>query len=98
MRDIFEPRGEPAKSIYQVFQTEAVRRKGRPLDEWIQAGRDAVFRECVNQAKKARAACTDTGRGTRGGALRSRIGRLRREMGLPAGPSNETDRRARGLK
>lgn len=52
MRDIFEPRDESAKSIYQAFQTEAVRRKGRPLDEWIKAERDAVFRECVNQAQK----------------------------------------------
>ncbi len=52
MPDIFEPHREPAKSIYLAFQAEAAKRKGRPLDEWVKAERDAVFRECTHQAKK----------------------------------------------
>jgi hypothetical protein len=51
MRDIFEPRHEPAKSIYLAFQTEALKRKERAVDEWIIAERDAVFRECAHQAQ-----------------------------------------------
>lgn len=51
MRDIFEPRHEPARSIYLAFQAEAAKRNGRSVDEWIKAERDAVYRECVNQAQ-----------------------------------------------
>ena len=52
MRDIFEPRHEPARSIYLAFQSEAANRKGRSTDEWLSAERDAVFREAVHQAQK----------------------------------------------
>jgi hypothetical protein len=52
MRDIFEPLHEPAKSIYLAFQAEAAKRKGRALDEWIKAEREAVFRVCAQQAQK----------------------------------------------
>jgi hypothetical protein len=51
MRDIFEPKHEPAKSIYAAFQAEAAKRKGRSVDEWIKAERSAVFLECVHQAQ-----------------------------------------------
>jgi hypothetical protein len=52
MRDIFEPRHEPARSIYHAFQTEATKRKGRSIDEWLAAERDAVFREATHQAQR----------------------------------------------
>ncbi|HSY26734.1 MAG TPA: hypothetical protein VK832_04480 [Burkholderiaceae bacterium] len=51
MRDIFEPRQEPAKSIYLAFRSEAAMRKGRQVDVWVKAERDAVYRECVRQAQ-----------------------------------------------
>lgn len=52
MQDIFEPRYEPARSIYMAFQKEAEKRKGRSVDEWLAAERDAVYRESVHQAQK----------------------------------------------
>ena len=52
MQDIFEPRHEPARSIYRAFQTEATKRKGRSIDEWLAAERDAVFREATHQAQR----------------------------------------------
>jgi hypothetical protein len=52
MQDIFEPRHEPARSIYHAFQAEATRRKGRTIDQWQAAERDAVFREAAHQAQK----------------------------------------------
>jgi len=52
MRDIFEPRNEPAKSIYLAFQAETAKRKGRSVDEWTSAEREAVYRESVRQAQK----------------------------------------------
>ncbi|MHA6848766.1 hypothetical protein [Ralstonia syzygii] len=52
MRDVFEPKREPALSIYNAFQAEATKRHGRSVEEWIAAERDAVFRESVHQAQK----------------------------------------------
>ena len=52
MRDIFQPKHEPARSIYEAFQIEATKRKGRAVEEWIAAERDAVFREAAHQAQK----------------------------------------------
>jgi hypothetical protein len=51
MQDIFEPRREPARSIYLAFQAEATRRKGRSINEWSTAEREAVFRESTYQAQ-----------------------------------------------
>ena len=51
MPDIFEPRNEPAKSIYLAFQEEAAKRKGRSVDEWMAAERYVVHQECVRQAQ-----------------------------------------------
>jgi hypothetical protein len=51
MADIFEPRREPARSIYLAFQAEATRRKGRSVDEWLTAEREAVYRESIHQAQ-----------------------------------------------
>jgi len=52
MRDIFEPRQEPARSIYKAFQAEAEKRNERTLDEWMEAEKDAVHREAVFQAQR----------------------------------------------
>lgn len=45
MKDVFEPRAEPARSIYLAFQREAENRQSRDLEEWITAERNAVFQE-----------------------------------------------------
>ncbi|MBM5458738.1 hypothetical protein H8F21_14315 [Pseudomonas sp. P66] len=52
MSDIFQPRTEPAKSIYGAFQAEAAMRAERSLDEWQAAERNAVHREAGIQAQK----------------------------------------------
>ena len=52
MKDIFQPKSEPAGSIYDAFQNEAAKRKGRNVEEWVKAERDAVFREATHQAQK----------------------------------------------
>lgn len=52
MRDIFQPRHEPARSIYEAFQNEATKRKGRSAEEWQAAEREAVFREAMIQAAR----------------------------------------------
>jgi hypothetical protein len=50
-KDVFEPRHEPARSLYLAFQTEASNRKERSVDEWMAAERNAVFREANHQAQ-----------------------------------------------
>ena len=52
MIDIFEPRNEPARSIYRAFQAEAKKRNGRTADEFITAEREAVINEAASQAQK----------------------------------------------
>lgn len=52
MHDVFRPRHEPARSIYDAFQAEASKRKGRGVDDWMTAERDTVFREAAHQAQK----------------------------------------------
>lgn len=52
MHDCFQPRYEPARSVYDAFQKEAAQRKGRSIDEWVKAEREAVFREATHQAQK----------------------------------------------
>lgn len=52
MPDIFRPRHDPARSIYDAFQCEADKRKGRTVEEWMTAEREAVFREATHQAQK----------------------------------------------
>ena len=39
MRDIFEPSHESAKSIDLAFQSEVLKRQGRPPGEWAKAER-----------------------------------------------------------
>ena len=52
MRDVFQPRHEPARSIYDAFQNEAAKRKGRSVDEWLTAEREAVLCEATTQAAR----------------------------------------------
>ena len=57
MRDILQPRREPARSIYEAFQAEAEKRPGRSFEEWQAAERDAVYREAAHQAQKLGLRC-----------------------------------------
>lgn len=50
--DIFRPHKDPAKQIYDAFVAESDRRQGRPLQEWIQAERDAVLTAAVGIAQR----------------------------------------------
>lgn len=43
MHDDFRPHQIPAKMIYDAFQEEAKKRKGRTVDEWMNAERHAVL-------------------------------------------------------
>lgn len=52
MKDFFEPKTEPARSIYRAFQVEALKRDGRDFERWREAELDAVYQEAVSQAKK----------------------------------------------
>ena len=52
MQDIFKPRHEPARSIYEAFQREASKRKGRSIEEWTSAEREAVLREATSKAQQ----------------------------------------------
>jgi hypothetical protein len=52
MNDIFEPRNEPAKSIYLAFQDEATKRKGRSVPDWTQAELARVHSEACNHAQR----------------------------------------------
>lgn len=50
--DPFRPRAEPAATIYDAFQEEATKRKGRKFEEWSAAEIEAVLRCAILQAKK----------------------------------------------
>lgn len=52
--DIFRPRNEPARSIYDAFQDEATKRKGRTVEEWLSAERSAVFTTACELAVRFR--------------------------------------------
>ena len=52
MQDIFRPRNEPAQSIYDAFQKETTKRKGRSVEEWVAAEREAVLREATAKAQQ----------------------------------------------
>lgn len=52
MHDIFQPRHEPARSIYEAFRKESEKRRGREPEVWIAAEREAVLQEAVRQAEK----------------------------------------------
>jgi hypothetical protein len=42
--DPFRPQFEPARSIYDAFVAESGKRRGRSLETWIEAERQAVWR------------------------------------------------------
>lgn len=44
MNDIFRPKSEPHRAIYDAFQDEAANRKGRPVNVWTEAELKAVER------------------------------------------------------
>lgn len=48
--DPWRPRSEPAKSLYDAFQDEAMLRKSRSPIQWTQLEIDAVHREATRQA------------------------------------------------
>ncbi len=50
--DPFRPRVEPAGAIYDAFQDEAAKRKGRKFEEWAAAEIEAVLRCATEQAQK----------------------------------------------
>ena len=52
MSDIFQPKTEPARSIYEAFQLEAAKRNERELDVWQSAELNAVHREAGIQAQR----------------------------------------------
>jgi hypothetical protein len=43
VKDFFRPRTEPARSLYDAFQEEAKKRKGRSFEEWNRAEINAVW-------------------------------------------------------
>lgn len=47
MHDVFRPRMEPHRSIYDAFQAEAAKRKGRSFEEWSSAEISAVYRAAL---------------------------------------------------
>ena len=49
--DPFRPRHEPARSIYDAFQQEAMHRRGRSVEEWSAAEVDAVLKAANDYAK-----------------------------------------------
>ncbi|MGV1121211.1 MULTISPECIES: hypothetical protein [Xanthomonas translucens group] len=51
--DPYRPSSEPAMSIYDAFQDEAAKRKGRDVAEWIKAERDAVYRAAMLAFERA---------------------------------------------
>lgn len=52
MRDVFRPRHEPARTLYDAFQTEAEKRPGRSYEEWVAAEREAVWRAAKDYAQQ----------------------------------------------
>jgi hypothetical protein len=50
--DPFRPSSEPARSIYDAFQAEASKRKGRSVDKWVAAELDAVLAASVAAAQR----------------------------------------------
>lgn len=51
MSDVFRPRNEPFRTIYDAFQAESAKRKGRTPEEWMRAEREAVWRAARDYAE-----------------------------------------------
>ncbi len=52
MKDIFRPRSEPARTLYDAFQAEAEKRDGRSFEAWSIAERKVVWREAKKYAEQ----------------------------------------------
>lgn len=52
MRDVFRPRHEPARTLYDAFQAEAKKRPGRSYEEWVSAERTAVWKAARDYAQQ----------------------------------------------
>ncbi len=52
MKDVFRPRHEPAKTIYDAFQLEASERSGRTVADWQDAEKQAVWRAARDYAQQ----------------------------------------------
>ena len=51
MHDVFRPRMEPLRSIYDAFQAEASKRRERSVEVWIKAEMDAVYQAALEASK-----------------------------------------------
>lgn len=49
--DPFQPSHEPARTLYEAFQQEARLRKSRPIAQWVEAERNAVFKAACDYAR-----------------------------------------------
>lgn len=52
MSDHWRPTTDPAKTIYDALQAEALKRSGRAVDDWIEAERNAVWTASRDYALK----------------------------------------------
>lgn len=52
MSDIFRPHTEPARTLYDAFQEEAAKRKGRSVEEWLDAEMQAVWAAARDYAQQ----------------------------------------------
>lgn len=50
-RDVFRPRIEPHRSIYDAFQAEAAKRRERPVEVWIKAEMDVVYQAALKASQ-----------------------------------------------
>lgn len=49
--DVFRPRLEPHRAIYDAFQAEASNRKGRPFAQWARAEMEAVYQAALRASE-----------------------------------------------
>lgn len=50
--DVFRPHRQPAQAIYDAFQMEAEKRRGRSVEEWLKAERQAVLAAASQAAEQ----------------------------------------------
>lgn len=51
--DVFRPRMQPHRSIYDAFQDEALKRLGRSFEEWVLAEKAAVYQAALRASADA---------------------------------------------
>jgi hypothetical protein len=52
MKDVFRPRTDPARLLYDAFQAEAEKRPGRPVEFSVLSERAAVWRAARDYAQQ----------------------------------------------